>query len=140
MHPTYAPTPSKNQLRVHHRDTPVTCAACGRQVSRKTRHQRFCSTRCRKQGFYAENVRQGVFNPHSGPSGPLGTRALKNVRKFKRLRGAKPASNPGIQGPRAVLQAEVIDGHDWVPVVSSDGVKSAQTFLRPPALVGARHV
>jgi hypothetical protein len=39
----------KAAFKASRRDAPVVCASCGRQVRRRGRLQRYCSTRCRKR-------------------------------------------------------------------------------------------
>jgi hypothetical protein len=39
---------------------------------------------------------------------------------------------------RKIIEVEVIGRHDWIPVVSPDGVQSEQTTLRRSALVRGR--
>jgi hypothetical protein len=41
----------------------------------------------------------------------------------------------GIHGPRYVIDIEVFDGRKWEPIVSTDGVHSFQTTLRPSTIV-----
>jgi hypothetical protein len=80
------------------RDAPVTCEACGRQVARKSRQQKFCSDRCR-QFASRENrasqleARTAIKNP-SGyqDSGPV-TNPHFLANKNNGLRGAKSGSS-----------------------------------------------
>jgi hypothetical protein len=45
------------------------------------------------------------------------------------------AGGGSIHGPRYVIDIEVMGGRIWVPIVSTDGVLSLQTTLRPSTLV-----
>jgi hypothetical protein len=65
------------------RDAPVLCAGCGRSTARKSRHQRFCSPRCRNNG--RGRVRKGRLggdtrlpaDPHKSGNGINGLQAPK---------------------------------------------------------------
>jgi len=105
------------------RDQVVVCPSCGRRVLRKSRQQTYCSTRCRKRGLYAENVRRGVYNPTGGRNGPVGTNPPKKADKHNALRLTKTQSNPRINAaPREVIEAELFADRRWRSVTSADGV------------------
>ena len=104
------------------RDTPVQCAACGRAVTRASRQQRFCSTRCRQQAHYGKRVAEGRFDPVLGQDTALPTNPPKKSNGFNGLQAAKPRPTSHIFGPRQVIERELFGGCDWTPVVSPDGV------------------
>jgi hypothetical protein len=122
-------------FRASRKDEPVRCASCGREVRRRTRQQRFCSTRCRKRDHYAQNVRKGVFSGVPVSDIPLGTHTPKNENTFKALQWAKSRSSNRIFGPAQVLAVEVFE-RPWQQATSSGGVAIQVGRLRERALVG----
>jgi hypothetical protein len=104
------------------RDTPVQCAVCGREVTRASRQQKFCSTRCRQQAHYEKLVAEGRFDPVLGQDSALPTNPPKKSNGVNNLQAAKSGSSPCIHGPRRVIECELIDGLNWTAVVSPDGV------------------
>src|SRR5262249_16610532 len=90
-------------------DTPVICAHCSRSVRRKSRQQRFCARKCRVSAHREKTPVQPLKNqPHS--------------RSTPRNLWAR------------VIEVELYGGRDWQRVVSSDGVVSWMTWLRPRPL------
>ena len=104
------------------RDAPVQCAVCGREVTRASRQQKFCSVRCRQQAHYEKLVAEGRFDPILGQDTALPTKPPKNSNGVNNLQAAKSASTPRIHGPRDVIEVELFAGRDWAAVVSLDGV------------------
>jgi hypothetical protein len=124
----------KAAFKASRRDAPVVCASCGRQVRRRGRLQRYCSTRCRKCGHYAQKVRRGDFSTPKWSDTALGTTSLQKDSKYNALQRAKTLSSNRIFGPADVLDAEVFD-RAWTPAVSSGGVAVEVGRLRARALV-----
>ncbi len=125
----------KAAFKTSRRDAPVVCASCGRQVRRRARLQRYCSTRCRKRGHYAQKVRRGDFSTPKLADTALGTPPLKEANKFKALRRAKLLSSHRILAPAHVLACEVFGGRGWRHATSSGGVAVEVGHLRSRALV-----
>ena len=116
------------------RDAPVTCAICGRQVERRGRLQRYCTSRCRKRGNYAQRVRRGDFSTPTVSAAALGTIPHKKDSKFNPLQRAKSLSNHRLLAPARVLAVEVF-GRAWEHATSSEGVAIQTSRIRPRALV-----
>src|SRR5262245_13200514 len=119
---------------VSRRDAPVICAGCGRQIERRARQQRFCSTRCRQKANYVEKVARGDFLARTiaRPTNPP-----KKDKKPKRLQRAKLVSSRPILGPADVLAVEVWGGRFWRPATSSGGVPIEIGRLRSRTLVSS---
>jgi hypothetical protein len=119
--------------RVHRRDAPVRCAYCGRQVERRSRQQRFCSTSCQQRARV--RVRQSRIGPRSAPAiqnalrSKFAHEATQIVNEIKVAVGAK------IRGPGDVLAIEVFD-RPWRQATSSGGAAIEIGHLRKRALVG----
>jgi hypothetical protein len=132
---TRAPSRKRpNPLAASRRDAPVTCASCGREVRRRGRLQRYCSTRCRKRGHYAQKVRRGDFSTPRMLDTALGTTLLQKGSKYNALQRAKTLSSYDIFGPEEVLAIEVFD-RPWRRAISTDGVRSEISRLRARTLV-----
>jgi hypothetical protein len=114
------PSPVNNQTA--RRNTPVQCPACGREVPRASRQQKFCSTRCRQQAHYEKLVAEGCFDPVLGQDTALPTNPPKKSNGFNDLRAAKSGSTPATYAPREVIAREIIAGRDWREEISPDGV------------------
>ena len=127
----------KAAFKASRRDAPVVCARCGRQVRRRGRLQRYCSTRCRKCGHYAQKVRRGDFSTAKWSDTALGTTLLQKDSKYNALQRAKTLSSNRIFGPADVLDAEVFNRH-WQPAVSSGGVMLQVSRVGARALVERR--
>ena len=91
-------------------------------MTRASRQQKYCSTRCRQQAHYGKLVAEGRFDPISGQDTALPTNPPKKFNGVNNLQGAKTGSTSRIFGPRDVIDAELFAGRDWTPVVSPDGV------------------
>jgi len=114
---------------VSHRDVPVICRHCGRQVKRRARQQKFCSDTCRERG--RTRIRKAFLGRHSGaPTNPQ-----KNPCRFIDLQRARMLSSYSILVPREVVEVECFAGFSWSIMTSSDGVTVAVAQLRPRALV-----
>jgi hypothetical protein len=110
-----------------HRDQPVTCAHCGRIVKRKSRHQKFCSNRCRVSAHRAEAIKIHQCYPSSGAE----TKATKIASNSNCLHEQFSRSTAHISGPAHVIKIEVLDRHKWHGSVSPDGVPHWIAYLRP---------
>jgi hypothetical protein len=124
----------KAAFKASRRDAPVVCASCGRQVRRRGRLQRYCSTRCRKRGHYAQKVRRGDFSTPKLSDTALGTTLLQKGSKYNALQRAKTLSSHRILAPERVLAVELFD-RSWKPGISSGGVAVEVGRLRARALV-----
>ena len=85
----------------------------------------------------ADALKKSARYPYSGRV----TNPHKSSSKNNILQWPKTVSSlfcNGIIGPRAVIEAEVIAGHEWQEVISAGGVRSQQTIIRRPALVRGR--
>lgn len=116
----------------HRRDERVICPNCARQVERKARQQKFCSSRC-KEKARQRTRKAGLSQGTGAPTNPP-----KNINKINGFQPAKSWSSTGISAPRAVLQAELIDGRAWHATVSTGGVSSYVAQLGKPTLVNGR--
>src|SRR5262249_56690977 len=112
----------KAAFKASRRDAPVVCARCGRQVRRRGRLQRYCSTRCRKCGHYAQKVRRGDFSTPKWSDTALGTTLLQKDSKYNALQRAKTLSSHRVLAPAHVLACEVFGGRSWRHATSSGGV------------------
>jgi hypothetical protein len=124
----------KAAFKVSRRDAPVVCASCGRQVRRRGRLQRYCSTRCRKRGHYAQKVRRGDFSTPKLSDTALGTTLLQKGSTYNALQRAKTLSSHRIFGPADVLAVEMFD-RTWKSGISGGGVAVEIGRLRARALV-----
>src|SRR5262249_2274481 len=124
----------KAAFKASRRDAPVVCASCGRQLRRRGRLQRYCSTRCRKRAHYAQRVRRGDFSTPKLSDTALGTTLLQKGSKYNALQRAKALSSYDIFGPEEVLAIEVFD-RPWQRAISTDGVRSEISRLRAGTLV-----
>jgi hypothetical protein len=125
----------KAAFKASRRDAPVVCASCGHQVRRRGRLQRYCSTRCRKRGHYAQKVRRGDFSTLKLSDTALGTTLLQKGSKCNALQRAKTLSrSPHILAPAHVLAEEVFN-RPWESATSSAGVAIEIGRLRHRALV-----
>ena len=117
----FAP-PKQVRPLTHHRDAPVTCQTCGRQVARRSRRQIYCSTRCRQESAVGALKLEGRNTPTALPTDPP-----RKVNKINTLAGRNLRSR--------LVDLEVFAGRDWLPVVSRDGVVSeiAQPHRRRPS-------
>jgi hypothetical protein len=104
---------------------------CGRRVNRKSRHQRFCSHRCREKARRQEIGRTAIFSSGLGQDTGGVTNPPKKPNPNSTLQTAKARSSPRIYGPREVLAVEVLGGRVWEPKTSTDGVACLVSRLRP---------
>jgi hypothetical protein len=125
----------KAAFKASRRDAPVVCTSCGRQVRRRGRLQRYCSTRCRKRGHYAQKVRRGDFSTPKLSDTALGTTLLQKGSKYNALQRAKTLSSHRVLAPAHVLACEVFGGRGWRHATSSGGVAVEVGHLRSRALV-----
>jgi hypothetical protein len=97
----------KIELPHYRKDTPVTCAACGRRVTRKARQQRFCSDRCRDYEKGQRRVRKSFLSTD--------TRASPNPLFF-------PNKNNELQRPKSgsSIPLNVLGGYHWPNAVPVD--------------------
>jgi hypothetical protein len=122
---------STMSVALRHRDAPVRCAGCGREVARRARQQLYCSQRCRQRAHRA--VKPIKIGPRYHPSGGA-TSHPKKDSKFKALQWAKTRSSRRIFASADVLAVEVFD-RAWTPAVSAGGVAVEVGRLRARALV-----
>jgi hypothetical protein len=120
------------RLKASRRDAPVICDGCGRQVERRSRQQRFCSTSCQQRARV--RVRHSRIGPGSA-------RAIQNALRGKFAHEAtqivneiKVAVGGKIRGPGDVLAIEVF-GRPWRGATSSGGVALQVSRVRARALV-----
>jgi len=123
----------KAAFKASRRDAPVVCASCGRQLRRRGRLQRYCSTRCRKRGHYAQKVRRGDFSTLKLSDTALGTTLLQKGSKYNALQRAKTLSSHRILAPERVLAVELFD-RSWKAGISSGGVAVEIGRLRARAI------
>jgi endogenous inhibitor of DNA gyrase (YacG/DUF329 family) len=107
------------------RDAPVKCEACGRNVTRHSRQQRYCSDRCREWAKGQGRVRKSFLGRDTGAS----PNPPKKLNGFNGLQAAKSGSTLRIFGPRRVIERELIAGRDWHEEISPDGVVTQVTRL-----------
>jgi hypothetical protein len=86
------------------RDAPVKCVACGRTVSRKSRHQRYCSDRCRDYARRENKARTAIKNPVVGQDAAKPTNPHFLSNKNNGLQGAKSGSS---------IPLNVLGGYRW---------------------------
>jgi hypothetical protein len=113
-------------LRATRRHDPVHCPVCDRTVERRSRPQRFCSSKCRKRA--SRRVTDAVGMGGSGATDLNAPAAVscdappEKPNDFKGRFSAKTGWSDGIVGPREVIEVEVIAGRRWQETVSVDGV------------------
>src|SRR5262245_17164976 len=101
------------------RTDPVHCKACGRTIiGRSARHQRFCSTKCRKQDWGEKRCRKAGLARSTGGA----THLPKLSKQTNEVRAAKSGPNPPVSGPARIVETEVFGGRRWDRAVSDDGV------------------
>src|SRR5262249_10526030 len=125
----FAEVPMTRALR---RDAPVICDGCGRQVARRARQQRFCSTRCREKARTC--VRAPAGRPTTAPvknNERTAVSAREPSRKFNEIKGAQTR----IWAPKHVLDVEVWGGRTWQSAISSGGIEIEISRVRARALV-----
>jgi hypothetical protein len=110
------------------RDDSVECATCGRVVPRASRHQKFCSAACRQRAFQKNRCRAIIFDAPDQHTGRV-TNRPKNPNDIKPFQTAKTGSRVRINGPRRVVERELIAGREWREVTSSDGARVHVTRL-----------
>src|SRR5262249_54659156 len=117
----------------------VVCASCGREVARRARQQRFCSTRCKERGRTRCRKKTAVHALKIEPRYPPGgapTNPLKKASNFNALQRAKTLSSKRIFAPADVLAVEIFD-RPWKPAISSNGLPISIAPLRQRTLVGS---
>lgn len=140
----YSPPPPPQQGLLRHRYRPrrgeyLQCRACGKRIKRMAQHQLFCSRRCRQRFNYGKAVAQGRFNPFLARDTGRPTHPPCKPLNGHSFRGDKPRAFPRLNAaPEAVIEAEIIAGGNWAPVVSPDGVRCevAETLPRIDPTVG----
>src|SRR5262245_27394366 len=123
----------QGNMRAVSRTAPVKCPVCERSVKRRSRQQRYCSTRCMRQANYVRNAGSGLL---LGQATALVRNPPKSSRQINELQWAKTRSSTRIIGPSDVVHAEVFAGRDWEEVVSNSGVVSYVSRIAKRALVG----
>jgi len=119
-------------IAICHRDAPVRCAGCGREVARRARRQLFCSQRCRQRAH--RTGKPIKIAPRYHPSGGA-TNPLEKDSKYNALQWAKTLSSHRVLAPAHVLACEVFGGHGWRHATSTGGVAVEVGHLRSRALV-----
>ena len=115
------------------------CASCGRALEARHagRKRRYCSDRCRDA-----NCRQLNFEFCGTTRYPCQAkpRNAKNSQDTSSTSQADFAGR-GCADKRlwcSIIETEIFSGRDWREVISSDGVRSEVTTLRPRALRGVQ--
>jgi hypothetical protein len=110
------------------------CLTCGSTIVAKHtgRKRKYCSAKCRDAHRRQLNFEVSGTARYPTQAKPRNAENPPTVSKNCEVDFAGRAS-PDLW--RRILEIEVIAPHGWSLIVSSDGVKSEQTFLRPPALV-----
>ncbi len=118
-----------NMLALH-RDAPVICAnpTCGRRVKRRSRRQKYCSSRC------GQMARHYAVKPALGGDTQDDPNPPKKVNVSNVVHAAKSKSDL----IRNAVQTEFIAGHQWERVVSPDGVVAFVAQLRRPTYSSGR--
>jgi endogenous inhibitor of DNA gyrase (YacG/DUF329 family) len=120
------------------RDSPVTCAACGKRVRRRGRKQKYCSRRCRQRDYWDRRALakiSAITTHHSAHS----TIPRKSSSKFKGLQPPKSRDPLGF----AKTPLNILGGGEWrwPGKTQLDGITRAKivcaeiggTFRRPHA-------
>jgi endogenous inhibitor of DNA gyrase (YacG/DUF329 family) len=110
------------------RDDPIKCATCGRVVPRASRRQKFCSAACRQRAFQKNGRGANIFDVPDQHTGRV-TNPRKNPNDNRPFQTAKAGSRARINGPRRIVEREVISGREWREATSSDGVRVRVTRL-----------
>jgi hypothetical protein len=110
------------------RDDPIKCATCGRVVPRASRRQKFCSAACRQRAFQKNGRGASIFDALDKHTGRV-TNPRKNPNDIKPFQTAKTGSRVRINGPRRIVERELIAGREWREATSSDGVRAHVTRL-----------
>ena len=135
----------------HRNGNAITCSTCGTPLAPKrgSRRQRYCGRACKRAGRSVQNkqahsmARKGIAlgtvadafkstRPHRTPERD---RSVEKKSANSVTYKGDFAGRASIHGPRHVIDIEVVGARKWVPTVSTDGVLSFQTTLRPSALV-----
>ena len=116
----------------------ASCQNCGAPITPKrgSRRQRFCNSRCKDEA--RRNRNNAICGRARYPSGPV-PRSVKNSHANSSTCKAGLAGRGSVDKAlwQHIVTVEVINGHHWSPSVSSDGVASEVTTLRPRMLRGA---
>ena len=97
--------------RVTNRFESLSCGACGRRVSRRSRQQLYCSDRCRQYALRENKARTAIKNPvgYQGSRQPTNPHFLAN--KNNELRGPKSGAS---------IPLNVLGGYRWPNAVDLD--------------------
>ena len=111
------------------------CQNCGEPITPKhgSRRQRYCNGRCKDEA--RRNRNNAICGRARYPSGPV-PRSVKNSHANSNGCKAGLAGRGSVDKAlwQHIVTVEVTNGHHWSPSVSTDGVKSEVTMLRPRAL------
>jgi endogenous inhibitor of DNA gyrase (YacG/DUF329 family) len=99
-------------MNVTNRFESLSCGACGRRVSRKSRQQRYCSDRCRQYALRENKARTAIKNAPGYPDSGAVTNPFFLLNQNNGLQGAK-------SGPSIPLN--VLGGHRWPNAIPVDG-------------------
>jgi hypothetical protein len=123
--------PPTRSIKARDRNVVVRCPVCGITTIRTARNQVYCSKHCKKK---AERC-QAPETKNKTLYGPLfdfgGAGCPKNQDKTT---GYNTPSK-GICGPSVAVQVEVINSREWTETVSTEGIRSFVTTIRPAALI-----
>ena len=129
----HLPLRSSKFLSANRHGNSTHCAVCGAALhpKRASRRQRFCSDRCRDEHRRTRNfAKKGRTRyPNSGGT----TIKRKSREKSSAWRSETVGRLPAISWSE-IIEIEVIEAHDWEPVISSDGVKSWRHVVDFPRL------
>src|SRR5215472_98534 len=95
--------------RVTNRFESLSCGACGRHVTRKSRQQRYCSDRCRQYALRQNKARTAIKNPVGYQDSGTVTNPLFLLNQNNELRGAKSGSS---------IPLNVLGGYRWPDALS----------------------
>jgi hypothetical protein len=112
-----------------HRQAKVECPACGREVPRQSRQQRFCSERCRKREHAKKRVwKPGLVRGTRGTTDPA-----NSVKKINGLEPAPSRPNPRISGVLDALALKAASTLKWPGWTEADYRRAYERLERDPA-------
>jgi hypothetical protein len=116
---------------VPRRDSPVTCHACGKHVSRKGRRQIYCSRRCRQRAYWDRRVLAAISRTVTHDTGHS-TTPRKSISNINDPQKAKSRPTDLFSTP-----VNLLGGGQWRwPNSTSLDARTLATILR--AEIGAR--
>ena len=107
------------------RDSPVTCRACGKRVSRKGRPQIYCSRRCRQRAYWARRVLATISGTVTHDTG-RSTTPRKSISNINGLQKAKSRPSNSFSTP-----VNLLGGGQWRwPISTRLDARTLGTILR----------